>query len=720
MPPVEKTHGSIQRVARLSPADCKSIAARYDGTTETLDALLHEYRLRFPLLERHQLQRAAKRGGYVSARARKAWTARDDDYIRLNWHSTSGDAIAAALGRSFESVNLRRKRIGVGRYDGSELTIRDVEEATRIDHRQWHDFVERGWLRVRRRERRAGAAPITYVTIDAVLAMLRAHPEVFDYCAAPPRTRNLLELDSLPTPPKYKRVTCQSTGWTDQVKPTPIPHHVGMASCGDQGGTHFWAPLYATPACPRCGCKVSRYSPEGLFTDLEPDQGEVLDMLARKLGLRWIDGALRDDQGAEVRDRNVLAYVFGSNRSPGRAVEVFQKLISKDVRVNTSEPVGDSRLLDDILGIELRPDQQEALQIWLRHGSMTAAHAMSFGKSTLVALTRLAGRHLLIVDTALNREQWVAKLRERAPSMHVVRAWAKPVHTEVTVFDRSGAIRCVIEIYTYQTRTPIEGSFVLGCFDEVHRLPARASHRHALVTCEFRLGMSSTARYREDGRGELVHKLTGALVGDDWGSQLARGTVQRVPVRVLIVDDVEHKHEVVGDLLKRHRVAVLCERLEDGLELERRYGIPFVHGRTKDKLQVIRSARSLCLSRVGDAGISMPNCEITVDHSGLFGSRSQSLQRLGRLMHSERALYHVVLMTPAERSRFSKRIDAIREKGFDVTEEVVVRSTADVRPLIPPAIAQRVSAQDNPFMSLLGWRKDECDLDTRRALTNAA
>ena len=400
--------------------------------------------------------------------------------------------------------------------------------------------------------------------------------------------------------------------------------------------------------------------------------------------------------------------MFGSTRNPGRAGEVFQKLIAAGLQINTCEPVREGRLLDDLLGVALRPEQEEALQAWLRTGSMTAAHAMSFGKSTLglVALTRLAGRHLLMVDTDLLREQWIEKLRERAPALRVVRKW-KPSHFEATVFDRAGLVRCVIEIYSYHTRAAIEGPYVLACFDEVHRLPARGAHRHALASCEFRLGLSSTARYREDGRGEFVHKLTGAMVGDDWTSQLANGEVKRIPVKVFIVEDVEHKNEFVGGLLKRHRVAVLCERLEDGRELERRYGIPFVHSGTPNKLQVIRSARSVCLSRVGDAGVSMPGCEVTVDHSGLFGSRSQSLQRLGRLLHSEQAQYHAILMTPAERLRFGKRVEAIREKGFDVSEAIAPRGQATVRPFVAPALARRVSAQVNPFASLLGWRKEE-------------
>jgi len=112
---------------------------------------------------------------------------------------------------------------------------------------------------------------------------------------------------------------------------------------------------------------------------------------------------------------------------------------------------------------------------------------------------------------------------------------------------------------------------------------------------------------------------------------------------------------------------------------------------------------------VGDAGISIPTCEVTVDHSGLFGSRIQSLQRLGRLMHSDRGLYHCILMTHEERyERYAKRIEAITKKGFEVTEELAPRTAkAHVHDLRSPALKQRVSAAENPFLSLLGWRSED-------------
>jgi hypothetical protein len=141
-------------------------------------------------------------------------------------------------------------------------------------------------------------------------------------------------------------------------------------------------------------------------------------------------------------------------------------------------------------------------------------------------------------------------------------------------------------------------------------------------------------------------------------------------------------------------------------ELELRYGIPFIHSQTST-LRVLRSAKSMVLSRVGDAGISVPHCEVTVDHSGLFGSRIQSLQRLGRLMHSDRAKYHCILMTREERfDRFAGRVEAIRKKGFPIVEGCTSLSAARRQPAEPGAAGARLRAGD-PFLSMLGWLKDD-------------
>jgi hypothetical protein len=101
-------------------------------------------------------------------------------------------------------------------------------------------------------------------------------------------------------------------------------HSFRQPSCEEEGGTSFWAALYATPCCPRCGCQVSRYSEEGLFTDLDPGNDEVIDIQARKLGLSWRDGKLRDPQGQVVSDREILAALFNAGRRAAKSIKAFE------------------------------------------------------------------------------------------------------------------------------------------------------------------------------------------------------------------------------------------------------------------------------------------------------------------------------------------------------------------------------------------------------------
>jgi hypothetical protein len=59
-----------------------------------------------------------------------------------------------------------------------------------------------------------------------------------------------------------------------------------------------------------------------------------------------------------------------------------------------------------------------------------------------------------------------------------------------------------------------------------------------------------------------------------------------------------------------------------------------------------------------------PKSEAAVDF--LYGSRQQQLQRTGRLMHSEEAERHDIIMTEQEVRDYGKRIWALQEKGFTI------------------------------------------------------
>jgi superfamily II DNA or RNA helicase len=112
-----------------------------------------------------------------------------------------------------------------------------------------------------------------------------------------------------------------------------------------------------------------------------------------------------------VSDREILAALFNAGRRAAKSIKAFEAA-RRGLSLVQPHP-WPHVLLDNILELELRPDQEEALETFARTGSMTAAHAMSFGKSTLgmMAMTRISGRHLLMVDTQMLREQWIEAVR---------------------------------------------------------------------------------------------------------------------------------------------------------------------------------------------------------------------------------------------------------------------------------------------------------------------
>jgi len=276
-PPATKRPG---RTPLLSDAECREIAAEFDGTTPTVDALLVRWQLRYPGLRRHNVIQAARRGGYTPAASRRRWTASEDDFLRTHWQRLCSDEIAATLGRSVHSVGLRRRRLQFGRYEGDAVTLSALEKLTGLGPRQWQEVIDKGWLEARRNACGPGAAPLVSLSVPRLLALLRRHPEVYAYRDAPADVRRALQLDTLPDPPGWKQVICRAP-----------------PACAAAGGSAFWAPLYALPTCPRCGVPVSRYCERGRYADRDPGEDDVLRTPARPRGLEGRDA------GSKLRAR---------------------------------------------------------------------------------------------------------------------------------------------------------------------------------------------------------------------------------------------------------------------------------------------------------------------------------------------------------------------------------------------------------------------------------
>jgi hypothetical protein len=139
----------------LTEAQVAKIARRYDGTTETIDYLVHKFRC-----ARHTVRNAASRLGKTRGDRRKAWTEEDDKFLREHWGVLGIEEIAHRMGRSHASLANRKKRLGLSMWDMGEdsFTIRDLEQLTRIDHRLWQNFIAQGWLTASR-VTRMGDAP---------------------------------------------------------------------------------------------------------------------------------------------------------------------------------------------------------------------------------------------------------------------------------------------------------------------------------------------------------------------------------------------------------------------------------------------------------------------------------------------------------------------------------------------------------------------------------
>ena len=80
-------------------------------------------------------------------------------------------------------------------------------------------------------------------------------------------------------------------------------------------------------------------------------------------------------------------------------------------------------------------------------------------------------------------------------------------------------------------------------------------------------------------------------------------------------------------------------------------------------MELMSEHRVFVVSRVGDTGISIPKVERTVDAFFHHGSRAQSVQRYGRVLHGEHGEGHYVLLTRKELLLYRKRLVALEERG---------------------------------------------------------
>lgn len=132
-----------------------------------------------------------------------------------------------------------------------------------------------------------------------------------------------------------------------------------------------------------------------------------------------------------------------------------------------------------------------------------------------------------------------------------------------------------------------------------------------------------------------------------------------------------YKMALLDDLLKRDlgKTIIFSDSLDLGDAIAKKYGLEWIHGATRKRIEKIKRNERIVISRVGDEGLSIPTLDTIIEIDFLGGSRMQQLQRVGRLSHRKIApdkdpAVHHILMTEEELEKYGKRLLSLYDKGY--------------------------------------------------------
>ena len=116
-------------------------------------------------------------------------------------------------------------------------------------------------------------------------------------------------------------------------------------------------------------------------------------------------------------------------------------------------------------------------------------------------------------------------------------------------------------------------------------------------------------------------------------------------------------------------------------KLAQRTDLPIITGATpqKERDQIFKKYRSgeikaLILSKVGNSAIDLPDATIAIQISGMFGSRQEEAQRLGRVVRPKKGNNQAIFYTlvtkesPEESFAFRRQLFLV-EQGYEYGDE---------------------------------------------------
>jgi len=447
---------------------------------------------------------------------------------------------------------------------------------------------------------------------------------------------------------------------------------------------------------------------------------------------------------ADVLGHEVIAKLVSVDEAGVVWVDSLQRGTIKQSLIKIGFPVDDrgGYIEGDALEITFRKKTLGGLDFHLRAYQESAACAFHAGGSVLggsgvivlpcgagktitgmAAMNLLGTKTLILTTNTIAVSQWRDELLDKTEL------------TEDQVGEYTGDQKIVrpVTITTYQMLTWRRSktddfehfdlfsreNWGLVIYDEVHLLPAPIFRVTADLQARRRLGLTATL-VREDGKEDEVFCLIGPKRYDvPWKVLEGQGFIAPascVEVRVPLDDELRSRYASAGarakfriasenprkipaieHLVERHsdgRVLIIGQYIEQLNQLARHFGAPLITGKTPnvERQRLYTAFRSgeislLIVSKVGNFAIDLPDANVAIQVSGIFGSRQEEAQRLGRILRpksdgSSAVFYSVVTLGSRDQEFAEKRQLFLTEQGY--TYEIVDASSLDV-PVEPGA-----------------------------------
>ena len=365
----------------------------------------------------------------------------------------------------------------------------------------------------------------------------------------------------------------------------------------------------------------------------------------------------------------------------------------------------------------LRQYQREAAEVFhaggsARGGSGTIVLPCGAGKTIvgMAAMAELQASTLILTPNTVAVRQWIGELLDKTSLEPDQIGEYSGLTKEIRPVTIS-----TYQIMTYRKRGSKTGgveefphfevfnarNWGLIVYDEVHLLPAPVFRITAELQARRRLGLTATL-VREDGMESDVFSLIGPKKYDvPWKDLEKQGWIATAfchEVRIPLAEDwrmeyalAEQRNKysvaahnprklpILRTLIEKHAdepTLVIGMYLDQLDQIAALLDAPLITGKTpvreREKLyEQFRTGevKRLVVSKVANFSIDLPDASVAVEISGMFGSRQEEAQRLGRILRPKKDgsmahFYTLVTRDTVDQSFAANRQRFLTEQGY--------------------------------------------------------